>query len=364
MVFIKDIYKFIDNIAPFDTALNFDNVGLLVGNMDDSIKKVLISLDITRDVVLEAQSFGADLIISHHPVIFNPIKNIDFNSTIHLLCKFSISALCAHTNLDLSEYGVNKCLADALNLKNIEPLCIEKSIPYKKIIVFSPPENVDDIINSMSKAGAGYFGNYCKCNFRADGFGSFLPLKSANPYVGSVGEYETTREIKIEMICPARNVDNVIGEMLKVHPYEEPAFDIFDDNAIKNNISMGVVGEISFPMNIDLFAKFVKERLHCNGLRYTDTVANIHRVAVCGGAGGVYVHNAHKKNADVFITGEIKHNLILDANNYGMSFIDVGHYRSEDVVIDYLLKILSRHFPKIIFQKSKVFSDRIKYLTE
>ena len=118
MTLIKDIYDFIDKIAPFETAFSYDNCGLLVGSYESTVNKALLSLDITKDVVKEAQKIGANLIISHHPIIFKPIKNINFESTLHLLCKFGINAICAHTNLDIAKNGVNYYLAKALNLQN------------------------------------------------------------------------------------------------------------------------------------------------------------------------------------------------------------------------------------------------------
>lgn len=129
MTTILNIYEFLDKIAPFGTALEFDSCGLLVGNFNKETDKVLLTLDITKNVVEEAQKTGAQLIVSHHPVIFKPLSEIRFNSTIHLLSKFEISAICAHTNLDVASKGVNYCLAKKLSLSNLEPLVYEENQP-------------------------------------------------------------------------------------------------------------------------------------------------------------------------------------------------------------------------------------------
>lgn len=121
MIKVIDIYNYIDSFAPFNTAMDFDNAGLLVGDGNSEVTSVLLALDITREVVEEAAAVGAQLIVSHHPVIFNPIKRLDFNSPPALLAANKISAICAHTNLDKSTvFGVNTTLAEACGLINCE----------------------------------------------------------------------------------------------------------------------------------------------------------------------------------------------------------------------------------------------------
>lgn len=250
MTTIKDILEFFEEFAPVDTAMDFDNCGLLVGNQNTPITRVLVALDITNEVVDEADKQNAQLIISHHPVIFNAIKRLDANAVPYRLAQKNISAVCMHTNLDLSEsFGVNICLANAVELKNIKPC----------------------------KSG--------ECMF---------------------------------------------------------------------------IGDIS--TDIESFAKKVKENLDCNGLRYTDVKKKINKVVVSSGAGGSNVPFAFAEGADVLLTGEIKHHEILLANELGMSIIDAGHFKTEDIVISSLCRKLSERFSNISFTKSKVCNDKIKYI--
>lgn len=117
---IQNIIDFTETFAPLNTAMDFDNCGLQVGSGSNQVTKVLLSLDITAEVIQEAHSLGAELIISHHPVIFMPMKQMDSQSIPYLLASSGISALCLHTNLDLAkDGGVNYCLAAALGLTNI-----------------------------------------------------------------------------------------------------------------------------------------------------------------------------------------------------------------------------------------------------
>lgn len=122
MVTAGEIYNYIDSFAPFSSAMDFDNPGLLVGSEKAEIKTALLSLDITPGVVHEAESLGARLIISHHPVIFDPLKTLKPGTSPYLLAQTGIAAICAHTNLDMAPGGVNACLANRLNLKNIKIL--------------------------------------------------------------------------------------------------------------------------------------------------------------------------------------------------------------------------------------------------
>lgn len=251
---IYEIYDYMNKIAPFNTALSFDNVGLLVGNYDLYVSKVLLSLDITKSVCDEALNLGANLIISHHPIIFRPLKNIKLDSVIATLIKNDISAICAHTNLDVYEKGVNFQLAKKINLSKLSSLASEE------------------------------------------------------------------------------------------------------------NNSIGLIGYLENEMNAKEFASMVKEKLDCNGVRYTAVNNKIKKVAVCSGSGGGFIESAHEKSADGFVIGEIKHSDILKANESGITIVDVGHYKSENVVIEPLKNMLSEKFTDIEFFTSQTFSDGVNYL--
>lgn len=252
MTKIKDIIDYFETFAPVCSAMDFDNVGLLVGDKNKKITKVLVTLDITKDVVIEAEACNCELIISHHPVIFNPIKKLSYDSVPYLLASKGISALCMHTNLDLSDvFGVNLCLANAIGIKN----------------------------TVKSKFG--------ECMF--------------------VGELETEIDIK-------------------------------------------------------RFAENIKNSLDCNGVRYTDVKKNIKKIAVSSGSGGSEIFSAAQVGADVLVTGEIKHHEINAANDFGIDIVDVGHFKSEDIVILPLVKLLSDKFSDIIFTKSTTYDDNIKFV--
>ena len=342
--------------------MDFDNCGILVGDASGKVDKVLISLDITPEVIDEAYNLGANLIISHHPVIFKPIKKLMSKDIPYMLASKGISAICAHTNLDMSNPGVNTCLAERLNLKKLKPLSVYKSIPYNKIVVFAPESHKKMIIDAMSKAGAGKLGNYSCCSFTGTGQGEFVPDDNSNPFIGEHNKLCSVKECRIEMIFRHDITDDIIKVIHKVHPYEEPAYDIFENQGIKSDIALGLVGEIENEMSAYDFAHFVKTRLSCEGLRYTSIREKIKNVAVCSGAGGDMVFDAYRAGADVLVTGEIKHNMILEANKIGINIIDAGHFKTEDVIVDKLKDLLKIKCNDVEFYRTEVFTDRIKYI--
>ena len=130
MLKVKDYYNLMNNWAPFDTEVEYDNVGMLVGNMEDEVTGVIIALDITKEVIEEAKEEGANLIISHHPIIFRGLNEVSFSTASGMLsyelARNSMNAICAHTNLDIAQGGVSDCMAEILELKKVE--CCQENV--------------------------------------------------------------------------------------------------------------------------------------------------------------------------------------------------------------------------------------------
>lgn len=243
---VYDIYKFIDSFAPFKSAFDYDNCGILVGDKDTKITKALLSLDITDKTAMEAKNRGAQLIISHHPVIFDPLKNVDSNTPVFYLVQNGISAICAHTNLDVSEsFGTNTCFAEKLELKNIK---------------------------GMDKDNKG--------------------------------------------------------------------------------IPQWFLGELEKAYSADEFARFVKEKLSCNYVKYNGSSKKIQHVGICTGAAAEYFESA-SLYSEAYVSGEVKQHQFVKAQNMDFTLIDAGHYETEIIVIEPLSKKLSLAFSDIEFMISK-----------
>ncbi len=361
---VGEIYGYIDRVAPFRQQEKWDNSGLLAGDHEQPVTKALLALDITNDVVNEAIILGARLIISHHPVIFQPIKAITAQGSpiAYRLIKHGISAICAHTNLDIAGGGVNDVLARALGLRRVKGLKSLATEDYYKIVVFVPKPNADEVKHAMAAAGAGTLGNYTDCSFEVTGKGVFKPSEAAQPFTGKAGILREVREARIEMICPKSRLASVIATMKKAHPYEEPAYDIFINHALKDSVSIGRVGILESPMTSSEFAAFAAHRLRAKGVRYTRGSAVISTVAVCGGSGSEYLLAAIEAGAEAFLTGDVKHNVFIDAKNLDYTLIDAGHFATEMLAVSSLKNRLQNQFSDVQFILGKSSAEPVDYV--
>lgn len=348
MTNVDSIFQYLNEIAPIRLAESYDNPGLLVGDKNKDVKKALLCLDITSACVIEAKEKGAQLLISHHPVIFKPIKNVlaeGATAPVYKLVKNDISAICMHTNLDRSDGGVNDCLCKAVGLHNIKKIGETIKENYKKIFVFVPVGFEKKVRAAMAYAGAGKLGEYDGCAFEASGNGYFRPLAGANPFIGSVGKFEKADEVRIEAICEPSKVKAVVKAMLEAHPYEVPAYDIFDDEAVSNNYPIGRLGSLKDKMTVADFADTVKVSLNSSTVKYVTTTDTVLKVAVCSGAADEeFFEDAKRAGADTVLTGELKHHMYNLAAELGLNIIEAGHFATEAVVLPSLAKRLKGQF--------------------
>jgi dinuclear metal center YbgI/SA1388 family protein len=345
---VQDIYEFIDSFAPFDSALNFDNVGLLVGDMQKEVSSVLLALDLNKAVLKEAINSETSLIICHHPIIWKPLRRIECGGVIGELLRHNVSVIAAHTNLDIAPGGVSSCLADLLGLVNRQGLKVESTDPSYTVSVYVPTEHVLSLKRAMVAAGAGELGNYRACSFTSGGVGSFVPLAKADPYVGALGVETAVNETKLEMFCKCRALASVIAAIKSAHPYEEPAFNVFKNHGVNEELSFGVVGDLEESMRADVFLKHVTRSLQITGCRYfLPDEAVFKRVACLGGSGSNLLEDAVRAGADVFVTGDVAHHVWYEAERHNIGLIDAGHFATENPVILCLKEKLQEQFEAI-----------------
>jgi dinuclear metal center YbgI/SA1388 family protein len=333
-----EIIKYLEEWAPKGIAWEKDNVGLQVGNPQIKIKNILISLDLTEEVIQSAQKENCNFIITHHPVLYYPLKNLDFSKSriakiIETLIKNNITLYSAHTNLDFTKHGVSYQLAKKLKLKNINFL---KNISENqfKLAVFVPETHVDKVAETMHHAGAGIIGEYSNCSFRTSGMGTFRGSNTSNPTIGKKGVVESVEEVKLEVVVSKWKMNEVILAMKKTHPYEEVAYDVFPLKNENLNYGIGTIGELANVMSVSDFLHFVSSKLKTSGLRYAKgRTKKIKKVAVCGGSCGELLDEAIKQNADAFITADLKYHTFQHAEGK-ILFIDAGHYETEVPVLD------------------------------
>ncbi|MBM6619275.1 Nif3-like dinuclear metal center hexameric protein [Bacillus suaedaesalsae] len=365
-----EVIHMFEQFSPLSLAMEDDQFGLQIGTLNKKIHNVMVTLDLLENVVDEAIDKSIDLIISHHPPIFRPIKHIRTDSTsgkiIEKCIKHDIAVYSAHSNLDITVGGVNDLLAEALKLKDVEILSKTYETKLKKLVVFVPVADEDRVREALGNAGAGHIGNYSNCTFNALGTGTFLPENGSNPYIGHQGRVERVEEVRIETIFPESIQKQVIREMQKAHPYEEVAYDIYPVENIGEAYGLGRIGHLEKSMTLEEFAEFVKTSLDVEGVRVVgDVNAKIQKVAVLGGDGNKYIKQAHFKGADVFVSGDIYYHLAHDAMGLGLNIIDPGHH-IEKVMIKGVAKILEKESSRknydVKIHESKVNTNPFKFI--
>lgn len=366
----RDIFNIIEDIAPCRLAESWDSVGLQVGDPRGVVDRVLLSLDVNLGVAKEAKEKGAGLIISHHPLMLKPPGVISlehpFGELVGYLIKNDITVYTAHTNLDVAVGGVNSALASRLGLSN--PFVLHKTGQerYVKLALFVPVSHAESVLSAVSEAGAGWIGNYSHCTFMITGVGTFKPLAGTNPYIGKTGEMERVEEVKLETIVPAGRLDPVVRAMLRVHPYEEVAYDLYPlENAARAH-GLGRVGTLEEPLSFRLFAEKVKASLALPVVRLGGAPeSKVKKVAVCGGSGADFWPDALRAGADTIVTGDVKYHVAQDMLASGLKFIDAGHFGTEVLVLPALQNDLANRCSeagiKVEFIISRTNTDPFTY---
>ena len=362
---LSEIVKYFDKATPLMLQENYDNSGLLIGDVEKDISKVLISLDITEEVIEEALREKCSLIISHHPLIFTPLKKLTSkNLTERLIVKAiknDIAIYAMHTNLDNISNGVNAILAKKLAISNTHILSPAAS-KLKKLVCFCPTESAEKVREAMFKSGAGNIGNYDSCSYNLEGMGSFRALDNANPYVGKKGKLHFENETRIETVVPDFYLNAVVKSMINAHPYEEVAYDIYP---IENKYLLsgsGMIGELDHEMDIKDFLKFVKEKLNAKHIRHNKLInRKVRKIAICGGSGSFLIEKAYGQKADVFITADIKYHDFFEYQGE-MTIVDAGHFETEQFTKELIRSILNEKFPNFAVQISETITNPVSFL--
>lgn len=340
---LKDVVAALDAVYDPKWADSWDSVGTIVGDPAAEVRKVLLALDPVPEVVAEAIEWGADLIVTHHPLFLTPVSSITTGDPkgrmVHELIKNNIALHNAHTNADVATNGVAESLAKALGLTDIRVLAPSPGELFDKWVVFVPHADREKVAEAMYAAGAGKIGNYDHVSFHTQGEGTFRPLSGANPVIGSVGEVEHVAEARLELVAP-RYLRGELARAVRVaHPYEEPAFDILEITVIDAERGHGRIGRLQKPITLRKFAEQVNSVLpkHNGGTRvHGDLDAEIETVAVIGGSGGSMIGQV---KADVLVTSDLKHHQVLE-NFGGCAIVDVPHWASESVWLPTLAQML------------------------
>ena len=362
---LKEITGVIEAFAPLTLQADYDNAGLITGRPDMEITGAVLCLDATEAILDEAIAKKANLIISHHPIVFHALKSITGKNYVERVIikaiQNNIAIYAAHTNLDSVRGGISFAMAEKLGLQNVEVL-EPRTNNLVKIGVHTPESHVEAVRQAMSEAGAGEIGDYGSCTFNVRGEGTFRAKPGADPYVGQIGELHREPETRTTAIAPKYRANAIVAAMRKIHPYEEPAYDITSLELPNREAGYGAVGDLPEPVDAMKFLRTVKDTFAVGAIRHSlSHKPTVQRIAMIGGAGSEGIPLAVAAGADVFLTADIKYNSFFDAENR-ILLADIGHFESEIGVISLLYELLTKKFPTFALHKSELSHNPVNYL--
>ncbi len=351
---VKDISRILEAQYPLHLAEKWDNVGLQIGSNLNPVHKIMVSLDLDREILSQAIEQQVDMIITHHPLFFNAIKKIDYEQAqgdlIARIIKNNINVYAAHTNLDAASRGLNQYLAEKLELLDIQLLDRQHREVLYKLVVYVPVSHEAGVRAAIGDMGAGHLGDYSHCSFRGPGTGAFLPQVGSSPYIGEPGKLEEVEEFRLETIVPQNMLEAVISQMKAAHPYEEVAYDLYPLQNQGQAYSLGRIGKLAAAQSLQEFCAHVKDRLQLDNLR---VVGNWHdkvqKIAVVSGAGASFIPVVRAHNCDLLVTGDLKYHEALDAEAQGVAVIDAGHQGTEQIMASLVADFLRESCKKMGF---------------
>jgi dinuclear metal center YbgI/SA1388 family protein len=365
---IRDIQQIFESWAPTAIAWEQDNIGLQVGSPKKRVRKILVALDITDHVIAEAERQQIDLIICHHPLLFKPLRSLTEEHRIGRMCQRliqrNIAVFAAHTNLDFTAGGVSFALAEALGI-HTPGILSKRDDTETKVVTFAPRNHAESIRTAMANEGAGIIGEYTSCSFQTEGVGTFRGSAASRPFIGKSGHLEQAEEIRIEMIVPNWKLPSVVTALRSVHPYEEPAYDLYPLKNTSTTYGAGVIGTLRVPVTLRGFLKKICSTLKTPAVRYSGNLqSTVHRVAVCGGSGSDMIHSAIQQRADAYVTADIRYHSFDEPDNR-MALIDAGHFETEAPAIQTIVTKL-RHHPtlkkdRVTITASRAMKNPVQY---
>jgi dinuclear metal center YbgI/SA1388 family protein len=359
---VADVRSYLDAFAPPRLAAEWDNVGLLLGDAAAQVHRILTCLTVTPEVVAEAVEQGAELIVSHHPILVRGTKRLSTDTAegrlLWPLMRAGIAVYSPHTAFDNTAGGINDSLARRLGLSEVGPLRHGDGPRQCKVVVFVPDGDLQKVSDAMFAAGAGNIGQYRECSFRLPGTGTFFGSEATNPTVGQKGHREEVSEWRLEVLTPETALADVLAAMRKAHSYEEPAYDVYPLKPAPAGQGEGRVGHLPQAMPLVELSRRVKRELKASALQYVGPPERaVQRVAVACGAAGEFLDDAARAKADVFLTGEMRFHDYLRAQAAGVGLILPGHYATERPAVEELAERLGAQWPGLEVMASRREAD-------
>lgn len=336
MTKVKTVIAYMEELAPSSIAMSGDPVGLQLGNPEDEVNNILVALDPDLDAIREAERIGAEMLITHHPLFYNKLSSINESFPSGFLIASAIrkglNVFSAHTNYDVAPRGTNYHLAKALDLpaETGRVLEVTGNEQLLKLVVFIPAGHEDSILTAISRAGAGQIGSYSHCTFQMPGTGTFMPGAGTDPYIGSQDQLAKVDEVRLETILPATRKNEVLQALIKAHPYEEVAYDLYPLALEGQDIGLGLSFMLDNQVSLETLIKKCRVNLKATSLRFFDAgKEKFSGIAICGGSGGSLIEKAVQQEAQVFVSGDFRYHDLKLAQDYGLALVDAGHSPTE-----------------------------------
>jgi len=352
MTTIAEVTGFLRQFAPPRLAASWDNVGLLLGDDKALVHRILTCLTVTSESANEAIDEQAQLIVTHHPILFRSTQRLTTATPegrmLLSLAENKVAVYSPHTAFDNAAGGINDVLAGRLQLTDVQPLRKQDPPGQCKVVIFVPDSDLAKVSEAIFRAGAGQIGEYRECSFRLAGTGTFFGSDATNPAVGQKGRREEVSEWRLEAICPEASVDGVIAAMRQAHSYEEPAYDVYPLRAERDRVGQGRIGLLPQKMSLQSLATNVKQALHAAQVQVAGEASRmVQKIALACGAAAEFLGDAVAQQADVFLTGEARFHDCLAARAQGLALMLPGHYATERCGVEALAETLQRQFPSL-----------------
>jgi dinuclear metal center YbgI/SA1388 family protein len=366
MTTVADVVRWLEAFAPTHLAEGWDNVGLLWGDPGAEVSRMMTCLTVTNRTAMEAVHERADLIVSHHPVLFRAVKRVraDLPETGMLwsLARAGVAIASPHTAFDNTEGGINDGLARRLGLVDLGPLRAGEAPGSVKVVVFTPRNDREAVLAAAFATGAGRIGAYEECSFSIPGLGTFFGTEGANPTIGQAGRRESVREQRIEIVCPAERLSPVLTAIRAAHSYEEPAIDVYPLHPAKEGPGAGRIGRLPTPTTLQEFARGVAHTFKARSLQFAgDASRRVERVAIVCGAGDDFLSDAVRARADVLLTGEARFHRAIEAENLGIGLVVAGHHATERPGVEDLAALILNAFsPQLTVWPSRSEEDPLR----
>ncbi len=346
---VGDVVRVLEELAP--QAEPGDGGGLELGDPEWETRRVLVALEVDRQVLAEAGE--GDLVVTHHPLLgrFPAVLREDEPTArvVAALVRARAALFVVHPDFADAQGGPADLLAQTLGLQEVRPFGPAVRRRYLKLVVFVPVGHEEAVREALAEAGAGWIGRYSHCTFQTAGTGTFLPREGAQPYAGRVGRLEKVEELRLETIVPEERCAAAVEAMCRAHPYEEVAYDLYPlANPCPAVTGPGRLGNLPRPLALEDFAAEAAVRLAVSEVRVVgDRRRPVTRVAVVPGAGAARWREARAAGADVLVTGDLDHRTAVAADLAGLAMVDVGHAPSEAAFVPAIAARLRARWPSL-----------------